>query len=242
MRIKILLYILILLPSIAFADTKSDLIQLWVDSKSLSAAEKENQVNNFLGKLQDTKDFEDALYTAEDLFGEPSSPYKDGNLLVGFLSYASSSPLLDEAQQQRAAFLLEMALKNFPGSRAADFNFLLADGSESSLHALPEDSKYLLIFYDPNCFDCHTVFDDIQKNPLPKGVKVLAMDAEYDLELWKQSAESLPKEWTVGFVTDPIEDDDIYVIQSTPAIYLLAPDKTVILKDASLPEVRDALK
>ena len=42
---------------------------------------------------------------------------------------------------------------------------------------------------------------------------------------------------TVGFATDPIQEDETYYILSMPTIYLLDKNKTVLLKDTTLDKV-----
>ena len=149
----------------------------------------------------------------------------------------------DEAQEAREKYLREIAAKNKPGSTAADFLFELRDGSQTTLHefSTQANSPILLIFYDPDCHHCLEVMQAIKDSSLPAQCRILAIDAEDDRDLWDASAQSLPENWSVGFALDPIQDDDTYVFLNSPTLYLLSPDKTVILKDTSLPEIESSL-
>ena len=150
----------------------------------------------------------------------------------------------DEAQEAREKYLREIAAKNKPGSTAADFLFELRDGSQTTLHefSTQANSPILLIFYDPDCHHCLEVMQAIKDSSLSTQCRILAIDAEDDRDLWDASAQSLPENWSVGFALDPIQDDDTYVFLDSPTLYLLSPDKTVILKDTSLPEIESTIQ
>ena len=150
----------------------------------------------------------------------------------------------DEAQEAREKYHREIAAKIKTGSTAADFLFELRDGSQTTLHefSTQANSPILLIFYDPDCHHCLEVMQAIKDSSLSTQGRILAIDAEDDRDLWDASAQSLPENWSVGFALDPIQDDDTYVFLDSPTLYLLSPDKTVILKDTSLPEIESTIQ
>lgn len=143
----------------------------------------------------------------------------------------------DEASLIRERYLQELAAKNKPGTPASDFLFRLRDGTPRRLHDLVTDKLILLIFYNPDCHDCHKVIENISQSDLPSRVLIAAIDAEDDEELFEKTKDDLPAGWTVGYAIDPIDEEDIYILPSSPTLYLLAPDKTVLLKETSLSEI-----
>lgn len=173
--------------------------------------------------------------------GGIESPTHDDLLYIPFLEESLKYPILRDAEKERVRFLLEMAKKNRPGEKAADFTFTSRDGKRIKLSALDSNSMTLLIFYDPDCGHCHETFEALKTSDLPSKLAVVAIDAEEDRELWDMTNNSLPKEWTVGFATDPIQESETYILQTMPAIYLLGKDKTVILKDTDIKQLSEYL-
>lgn len=76
---------------------------------------------------------------------------------------------------------------------------------------------------------------------LPDSVQVIAIDAEEDQDLWDSTKHSLPEKWIVGFSTDPIQDDETYVLQMTPTIFLLDGNHKILLKDATVEQLLDSI-
>lgn len=189
----------------------------------------------------DSISFHTCLDMAEKAYGNPDSPQHDDSKLIPFLEEALRLPVLNRSEKERIGFLLEMARKNRPGTKAADFAFDNRDGDAGTLHGLPTDRRILLIFYDPDCNHCHETFDKIIHTEFPEPIRIVAIDAEYDRMLWEASASLLPAEWTVGFAADPVQDEDIYILTTMPTLYLLDRDKTVILKDTTLPHIMSEL-
>lgn len=147
---------------------------------------------------------------------------------------ASIDVSMDEAERLREKYRLQMERKNSVGSTAADFHFVTRSGEQTSLHELRTEGNLLLIFYDPDCDDCHEAMKSLAGFNASGKFHVVAIDSEEDRERWEQTASSLPEDWTVGFATDPIQDDETYYIMTMPTIYLLDKDKTVLLKDTTL--------
>lgn len=146
---------------------------------------------------------------------------------------------LDEAERLRAEYMRELELKNRPGTAAPDFRFEDRDGHEKSLYDLPNDKRTLLIFYDPDCQHCWETFEALQGATIPSDIHVAAISAEGDRMLWDASKDQLPDTWTVGYAIDPIIDEDLYVIEETPAMFLLGKDKRVEIKH---PKIQDIIQ
>ena len=152
-------------------------------------------------------------------------------------SVAPQSAPQSEADKLRAAYRAEIAAKNRPGTKAANFSFTTRDGKKQSLHKLKSKKNILLLFYDPDCDHCQEVIETLRNGEYEEKYTIMAIDTEEDRELWDETAPALPEDWTVGFALDPIQENETYVFDTMPTIYLLAPNKKVLLKEANLSDL-----
>lgn len=171
---------------------------------------------------------------ADRLLADPESELRDDETYLLFLEEALDSPLLDGAEKERAEYRLETALKNKPGTKAADFNFIDIEGHTRSLHGMKTDTRLLLLFYDPDCNHCIDTINALKTTDLPDDISILAIDVAGDKKLWESAAGVIPDTWISGFATDPVEDSGAYIFQAMPTLFLLDKDKTVILKDTTV--------
>ncbi|MDE5976702.1 MAG: thioredoxin family protein [Muribaculaceae bacterium] len=149
----------------------------------------------------------------------------------------NDSTAVNEAEKLREEFRLQMEKKNRVGTKAADFKFETREGEDTSLHAISSERDIILIFYNPDCDNCHAAIDSISALNKDGRFQVVAIDSEEDRDEWNQTASGLPDGWTVGFATDPIQEDETYYIFNMPTIYLLDKDKTVLLKDTTVEKI-----
>ena len=97
--------------------------------------------------------------------------------------------------------------------------------------------KTLLLFYDPECDHCDEIVGKLQKDPLlnrriAEGkMKVLAVYADGNIDLWKKDLPSMPKNWTIVRDISRIQPLGLYILRAMPAIYLLDANKKVIKKE-----------
>lgn len=166
----------------------------------------------------------------------PASPARDGELYIRFLDAMLSVDSIPDAIRLRAQERLRTALLNRVGSTANDFTYIERSGAHGSLHS-SGDTRILLVFYDPECPHCGDILDQIAKAPqinaaIAEGeLTVLAVYAEGKREVWEHTKADMPANWLVGYDTTGILDRDLYDLPAMPVLYLLAPDKKVILKD-----------
>lgn len=174
---------------------------------------------------------------ADRLLAYPESEQRNDETYILFLEEVLKSPLLKGAEKERAEYRLEMALKNRPGTKSADFNFIDTEGNPHTLHDIRIDGRLLLLFYDPDCDHCVETINALKTTVLPDNIKIMAIDITGDKELWERTKNSIPANWISGFATDPIEDSETYIFQAMPTLFLLDKEKTVILKDTSIKKV-----
>lgn len=197
-------------------------------------------------KLVSASEADDAAFhllaeTAEKYLFDPNSPMLDEESYIFFLEAFLDSGKTDEFSRSRYSRQLSAVLKNRPGMTAADFSYITREGGASTLLKTGIEGDYLLLmFYDPDCEHCKETLAAMAQEPMftePEsngGIKVLAVYADGNLDLWNSTAKSLPAAWTVAFDTGDIYGNDLYVFRAMPSLYLLDRNKRIILKDASL--------
>ncbi len=172
------------------------------------------------------------------LLDATNSKMRDEDLLIPFLRAAISSGKLGEGDRMRADFRLEIAMKNRPGTPAADFTFTDRTGREASLKTIETEKPILLIFFDPDCTHCMEAIHNIIDQKTDRKFTVVAIDIADDTERWMKTKDSLPANWLAGYAGPSIEDDDLYAILDTPTIYILNPDGTVAVKDITYDKIK----
>lgn len=193
-----------------------------------------------------------ALGITLDIAGQylysPGSPMRSESQYILFLEEYLRLPGLPQHTRVRPALQLETARKNRPGTFAADFTYTDRGGSRRTLRDTPGREWLLLMFYDPECPSCAEVAEATRESPsisklIGEGrLAVLAIYTEGDRKVWSNTKASMPREWTVGIDNSRIAERGLYNLASMPALYLLkGGDKTVVLKEASLPEIEKAV-
>lgn len=178
-------------------------------------------------------------YTDHYLY-DPNSPMRDEELYILFARRMLGSGMLDDAGRMRMEAYLEEAVKNRPGSRAADFAYITRGGEKATLHTTAPGRTLLLIFYDPDCTHCAETIGRLGSDAgiirqIDEGsLAVLAVYPDANTDLWQSTAGTLPERWIVGRAESPDDISDLYSIPATPVIYLLDPNRRVIAKDIKL--------
>ena len=121
------------------------------------------------------------------------------------LKALSTHPAVDEAYRSGQVSRLEYLSKCAPGTKAADIMVESLDGADTySLGSLDGAAQeILLVFYDPDCDDCHVVLDE-----LANGIGWKSLIASGRLLVVKAE------------ITD--ETDSLYPILTVPSLYLLS--------------------
>ncbi len=178
-------------------------------------------------------------YVAEKYLYDPNSPMLDERSYIRFAEALTGNAGVDAALKARPEWLLGVALKNRPGSRAADFGFIDRDGKRGTLHewVRGSSSRVLVVFYDPDCDSCNGILQALASSGrLASAIdcgelRVLAVYPGDDRELWSQSSQSFPAKWEVAIDSGRIDKEELYVFPAMPVLYLLENDVTVIVKD-----------
>ena len=200
---------------------------------SVSVATGVDRLMSGAEAVDGVRDF--VAYIAEHYLYDPASPMYSEDAYIHFLRRDIASPALSEAEKMRPRELLKGALKNRPGSIAANFRLTTREGRATDLHTLVADNPgtTILLFYDPDCENCKEVIARLSQASLSEGTQIIAVDAEGDHEQWLSGLAQLPASWTVAFADTPILDQELYLLPAMPTIYILDRDSRVVIKDAN---------
>lgn len=186
--------------------------------------------------------------TFEKYLYDLASPMRNEAYFIPVLEQMVASERLSAEDKIRPEMLLQSVRKNRVSSPATDFNYTLADGSQQSLYAL-KATWTLLLFFDPDCDECHQAIQEIQQNQFfqeliqQKKLTLLAVYPGDNLNHWKLMQPNLPAEWLVAYDKEQsIYTNELYDILGFPSLYLLDSQKIVRLKDTAPAQVEAYLK
>lgn len=205
------------------------------------AAEAENSLSALMDQASVTLNGFLFFYnTLEKYLYDATSPMRNEALFIPVLQKMMASNKLSDDDKLRPAMLLKSVSKNKVGSMAADFSYTKPDGSRHRLSEV-QTPLTLLLFFDPECDDCHQVIMRLEKTDVlnqltaDRQLTVLAVYPGENKRLWQTMAQHMLPTWEIGMdESQAIYGKELYDILGFPSMYLLDQDKTVILKDCSL--------
>lgn len=205
------------------------------------AAEAENSLSALMDQASVTLNGFLFFYnTLEKYLYDATSPMRNEALFIPVLQKMMASNKLSDDDKLRPAMLLKSVSKNKVGSTAADFSYTKPDGSRHLLSEV-QTPLTLLLFFDPECDDCHQVIMRLEKTDVlnqltaDRQLTVLAVYPGENKRLWQTMAQHMLPTWEIGMdESQTIYNKELYDILGFPSMYLLDQHKTVILKDASL--------
>lgn len=190
-----------------------------------------------LRKVGSHPDIQLLLLDAAGYFWQhPGSMFRNEELLIPMLEAAIAAPGIGNLHKESLRARLASALKNRPGTRAADFTYTTGIGSHGTLHGF-RAGYTLLIFYTPGCPECGRIEESIQRSevfaPLIASgrLNVLAIYPDEDAGAWRSHLPQMPAGWTVGQAPMGKDGTAAYDLPGIPALYLLDRDKTVLVRN-----------
>lgn len=209
----------------------------------------------------------EVMKRAEHYFYDPNSPVLDEEVYLHCLSGILAARSLQELEKMQYEYQHRICSLNRVGTPAADFSFrqLVAGNhlpdnlpqiysptppkgyADKTLYKNVKGEYTLLFFNNPDCSACGEILDAIKNSHLAelvhqKKLAVVAMYTDEDLSAWARNREKYPKEWIYAFDHKLVlRDNNIYGLRAIPSLYLLDKEKRVILKDATVDMVINAL-
>ena len=169
---------------------------------------------------------------------DPNSPLRNEDFYAPFVLARSKSSLLTPEARESAAETARRCSLNKVGTQAADFRFADRRGRIRTLYSIRAD-RTLLFFSNPGCNACKEIIDALKSYPemeemIASGeLAVLNIYIDEDLREWYEYMPVYPDSWYNGYDPDyAIRTDMLYDVRAIPSLYLLGPDKTVLMKDA----------
>lgn len=182
--------------------------------------------------------FESIVSLAELYLYDPNSPVRDEDLYWSFASRLALCQFVEPMKRDVYARQAQMTSLNRAGTKAADFRFSDAKGRIRSLYDIKADWT-LLFFSNPGCEACMSIINTLNSSPAlkelieHKGLAVLNIYIDEDIEAWYGYMSIYPDEWYNGF--DPefvIRNETLYDVRAIPSLYVLDAEKNVVMKDA----------
>ncbi len=152
------------------------------------------------------------------------------------------------ADEEQVNKMAERALAISPtiiGRKAPNFRVQDINGNWQHLHGV--DAAYtILYFWDYDCGHCKTVTPALAKvfpDYSEHGVKVFALSINGDVGVWKEKVEEYGMSGAINVQDHARQSgfDAMYDIRSTPRIFILDEDKTIIAKQISVEQIREIL-
>lgn len=180
---------------------------------------------------------------SEKYLYDPNSPYRNENIYISVLRNIIANEQLDDIYKIRPRYQLESAMKNRPGTKAANFAYTTGARTQGSLWQV-QGEYTLLMFYNPDCSDCARVEKHIEHSEALSALiassrmAVIAIYPDNDMKAWRKHLPQMPEGWTVG--CDPsqqITNNGLYDLPAIPNLYLLDRNKRVIFKDAPIEQI-----
>lgn len=176
----------------------------------------------------------------EKYLHDPNSPYRNEELYIPVLEYIVNAPGIDPVYKIRPQSQLETAMKNRPGTKAADFSYMLSSGKTGTLYGIK--AEYVLIYLNnPGCHACEEARNQMLESPVITNLvnsgrlKILAVYPDEDITAWKKEIPNIPPAWINSYDhTLSMRRNGLYDLTAIPAFYLLDRNKTVLLKDPTL--------
>jgi hypothetical protein len=198
-------------------------------------------VENMLQKLAPEREsYRLMVQTARKCLYDADSPAKNEDYYLMVLDAVEKGPDLGVAERLQETTERRWIAKNRVGTLAADFAYRTGDGKRTSLMETEIRDNLLLFFYDPDCEHCSEVANELAGNEemnarIAEGnLRVLAVNI-YGEEGANRVA--IPSNWTRGVDLSGIEEHELYVVRSTPALYVLDAYHKVLLKDCDADDV-----
>ena len=178
---------------------------------------------------------------------DPNSPLRDEDLYLPFVERMAASPLTGDDMRTACRYEAQMCSLNPRGSVAPDFAITLSDGSRVRMHSVKAE-RAILFFSNPGCTNCKEIIEALEADENVRAqvssgrLAVLNVYVDEDIKAWRSYMPIYPREWVNGYdAAHILRKDGLYCIRAIPSLYLLDESKRILLKDAPVERVLQAL-
>lgn len=197
---------------------------------------------------KDKKVFDHFVSLADKFLYDPNSLFRNEEFYIAILEKMIETDVLDEVEKSRPHYRLKLARKNRLGAKALNFTYTLPSGKQGSLYGVT--TEYTLVYINnPGCHACGEVTEGLKQSDVvqyllsEKRMTILCIYPDEDLGEWKKHQGDFPSDWINGYDKGAvIREKDLYDLKAIPSLYLLDKHKTVLLKDATLPQIEQRLR
>ncbi|MDR3118631.1 MAG: DUF5106 domain-containing protein [Mediterranea sp.] len=210
-----------------------------------SACEGMKRMMTSAGK--DKKVFDHFVSLADKFLYDPNSLFRNEELYIAILEEMIAADVLDEVEKSRPRYRLQLAQKNRLGTKALNFAYTTPSGKQGTLYSLP--AEYTLVYINnPGCRACGEITEGLKQSGIvqhllsEKRLTILCIYPDEDLGEWKAHQGDFPPSWINSYDKGAvIRTKDLYDLKAIPSLYLLDKNKTVLLKDTTLPQLEQYL-
>jgi hypothetical protein len=196
---------------------------------------------------KDKKVFKYFVSLADKFLYDPNSPFRNEEFYIAILEKMIETDVLDDVEKSRPQYRLKLARKNRLGTKALNFAYTASSGKQGTLYGLP--AEYLLLYINnPGCHACGEITEGLKRSGVvqyllsEKRITILCIYPDEDLGEWIKHQDDFPPTWINSYDKGAvIRDKDLYDLKAIPSLYLLDKNKTVLLKDATLPQIEQYL-
>lgn len=175
-------------------------------------------------------------------FYYPGSPQYDAELYLLFVNALLGSGKCDDATVERLLARRGEIMKNRVGHQAAVFEYVGSNGKRERFSpGGGEADVTFLMLYDPECEVCAEAVKIMTSSKAFSAAvesgeaSVYAINAYGSEDVKGKVISDFPASWHTGYSPGgEIEREDIYVVRSTPAIYVIDKEGIILEKDISL--------
>ncbi|MDR0657530.1 MAG: DUF5106 domain-containing protein [Mediterranea sp.] len=196
---------------------------------------------------KDKKVFDHFVSLADKYLYDPNSLFRNEEFYIAILEKMMETDVLDDVEKSRPQYRLKLARKNRPGTKALDFTYTTPSGKQGALYGL--QAEYILVYINnPGCHACGEITEGLKQSGVvqyllsEKRMKILCIYPDEDPGEWEKHQDDFPSSWINGYDKGAvIRGKDLYDLKAIPSLYLLDKNKTVLLKDATLPQIEQML-
>ena len=205
-------------------------------------------MKSLMNKAETEKKVFDYFISLSDKYlYDPNSPFRNEELYIRVLEKMVETNLLDDTEKTRPQYRLQLAQKNRLGTKAINFTYTMESGKQGALYGV--NTEYILLYINnPGCHACGEITEGMKHSQIiqyllhQKRMTILCIYPDEDLEEWKRHQSDFPPSWINGYDKGTVmRDKDLYDLKAIPSLYLLDKNKTVLLKDATFPQVEQYL-